>query len=101
MFLLGLGGWFDGQGELTWLRDVTSNTGWVNEEFESGFQRLATTFDLVERAELIQSLDRLAFEEAPWLFLWRQPSLYGASNRLNWQPRRDEYIFLWDASIDQ
>lgn len=101
MFLLGLGGWFDGQGELTWLRDVTSNTGWVNEEFESGFQRLATTFDLVERAELIQTLDRLAFEEAPWLFLWRQPSLYGASNRLNWQPRRDEYIFLWDASIDQ
>lgn len=100
MFLLGLGGWFDGQGELTWLLDQTSNTGWVNEDFVSGFETLATTFDDSERLALIQSLDELAFEQAPWLFLWRQPSLYGVTDSLNWEPRRDEYIFLWDASLE-
>lgn len=100
MFLLGLGGWFDGQGELTWALDATSNTGWVNDEFEAGFERLSATFDLDERAALIQELDALAFEEAPWLFLWRQPSLYGVASELNWEPRRDEYIFLWDASLE-
>jgi peptide/nickel transport system substrate-binding protein len=100
MFLLGLGGWFDGQGELTWLRDTTSNSGWVNEEFEAGFQQLAGTFDLEEREALIHRLDELAFAEVPWLFLWRQPSLYGVASDLNWEPRRDENIFLWDASLD-
>lgn len=100
MFLLGLGGWFDGQGELTWLLDATSNTGWVNEAFEAGFEQLATTFDEDERLALIHELDELAYEQAPWLFLWRQPSLYGVSERLNWEPRRDEYIFLWDATLD-
>jgi peptide/nickel transport system substrate-binding protein len=100
MFLLGLGGWFDGQGELTWLRDTTSNSGWVNEEFEAGFQQLAGTFDLTEREALIHRLDELAFAEAPWLFLWRQPSLYGVASDLNWEPRRDENIFLWDATLD-
>lgn len=100
MFLLGLGGWFDGQGELTWLRDATSNTGWINEEFEEGFERLSATFDSDERSELIHDLDELAFNEAPWLFLWRQPSLYGVADELNWEPRRDEYIFLWDASVE-
>lgn len=100
MFLLGLGGWFDGQGELTWLLDATSNTGWVNEEFVAGFDRLATTFDLTERESLIHELDELAYTEAPWLFLWRQPSIYGVASDLNWEPRRDEYIFLWDASLD-
>lgn len=100
MFLLGLGGWFDGQGELTWALDVTSNTGWSNEQFEQGFEKLSTTFDDGERLALIHELDQLAFAEAPWLFLWRQPSLYGVSKKLNWEPRRDEYIFLWDATLE-
>lgn len=100
MFLVGLGGWFDGQGELTWLLDEVSNTGWVNDQFVAGFQQLSATFDLDERQALIHQLDELAFDQAPWLFLWRQPSLYGVSSDLNWEPRRDEYIFLWDATLE-
>jgi peptide/nickel transport system substrate-binding protein len=99
MFLLGLGGWFDGQGELSWLTDEVSRTGWVNDKFMNPFQELAVTFDESRRLELIMEAQAVAAEDVPWLFLWRQPSIYGVNKNLNWEPRRDEYIFLWDASF--
>lgn len=100
MFLLGLGGWFDGQGELSWLTDEVSRTGWVNEKFMTPFQELTVTFDQERRQELIMEAQAVAAEDAPWLYLWRQPSIYGVNKSLNWEPRRDEYIFLWDASFE-
>ena len=99
MFFIGLGGWFDGQGELTWLLPEISVTGWENEEFRQVFNELAKTFDENRRYELILEGQEIAYQDAPWVFLWRQPSIYGVSKRLDWTPRRDEYIFLWDASI--
>ena len=100
MFLLGLGGWFDGQGELSWLTDAVGRTGWVNEKFMAAFEELTVTFDESRRQELIKEAQEVAAEEAPWLFLWRQPSIYGVNKNLKWEPRRDEYIFLWDAVIE-
>ena len=100
MFLLGLGGWFDGQGELSWLTDAVGRTGWVNDKFMAAFEELTVTFDESRRQELIMEAQEVAAEQAPWLFLWRQPSIYGVNKSLNWEPRRDEYIFLWDAGIE-
>ncbi len=44
------------------------------------------------RKKLLRKANRILHDEAPWLFLNRQYSVYGASSRLNWNPRRDERI---------
>jgi len=34
-------------------------------------------------------------EEAPWIFLWKQASVFGVNRRLNWTCFSDYRIYLW------
>lgn len=40
-----------------------------------------------------------AHQEAPWIFLHQQMSVYGKTTRIDWQARPDEAIHLHDASV--
>ena len=54
-----------------------------------------TETDLPEpetREEFLQRANRVAHDEAPWLFLHRQFSVYGKSSDIEWQARVDETI---------
>ena len=42
-------------------------------------------------------MQEIVHEEAPWIFLHIQPDTYGVSERIDWQPRPDEMIHLWDV----
>ena len=44
------------------------------------------------REEYLQVANRFAHDQAPWIFLNRQYSVYGVSNSVEWQARRDERI---------
>ncbi|MFB6177659.1 MAG: ABC transporter substrate-binding protein [Halobaculum sp.] len=44
------------------------------------------------REGYLQRANRLAHDEAPWIFLNRQYSVYGKSSDINWKARRDERI---------
>jgi len=44
------------------------------------------------REEYLRVANRYAHDQAPWVFLNRQYSVYGVSNRVEWQARRDERI---------
>lgn len=40
----------------------------------------------------LQRANRHCHDQAPWVFLHRQYSVYGVSDDINWQPRRDERV---------
>jgi peptide/nickel transport system substrate-binding protein len=42
---------------------------------------------------------KIFYDDPPWLILYMQPDFYGVSNRLNWQPRRDERVVVVDAKL--
>ncbi len=43
---------------------------------------------------------RRIVEAAPWLFLYSQADIYGAASALQgWEPRPDEMIYLYGASL--
>ncbi|MFC7139231.1 ABC transporter substrate-binding protein [Halosimplex aquaticum] len=44
------------------------------------------------REEYLQRANRVLHDEAPWIYLNRQYSVYGKSADVNWQARRDERI---------
>ncbi|MFB6193899.1 MAG: ABC transporter substrate-binding protein [Halobaculum sp.] len=44
------------------------------------------------REGYLQAANKFAHDEAPWIFLNRQFSVYGKSNDINWQARVDERI---------
>jgi peptide/nickel transport system substrate-binding protein len=56
-------------------------TGWVNEEYNSLVEEARTIYDEQKRAELYHKATEILHEDrAGHLFLWWQPSLYGATS---------------------
>ncbi|MFD1514903.1 ABC transporter substrate-binding protein [Halomarina rubra] len=48
------------------------------------------------REEYLQRANLLLHDQAPWIFLNRQYSVYGKSNRIEWEARRDERIDAYE-----
>lgn len=59
------------------------------------FDEMRTTFDVRRQRELVHQISRIFVDEAPWLFLWKQTSLFGINRRLNWSCFSDDRIYLW------
>ncbi|SIS02883.1 ABC transporter substrate-binding protein [Natronorubrum thiooxidans] len=49
-----------------------------------------------ERRQQLEEVNRLAHEKAPFLFLHTQESIYGVREQIEWEPREDESVFIWD-----
>ena len=59
------------------------------------YAEMRAEMDTATRKELIDSLQAMAYEEAPWIFLYKQYDFYGVSDRLQgWEPRADEFVLL-------
>jgi hypothetical protein len=37
----------------------------------------------------------------PWIFLYDQEDLYGLSKRIQWQPRADEFVWIYDVKVQK
>jgi peptide/nickel transport system substrate-binding protein len=77
-----------------------SPTGWQDPLFEERLQLAIRTFDPQARAKSLDELQALAYGEAPWIWLWRQHRFYGVSQRLDWTPRRDGLVYLYEPRPD-
>lgn len=52
--------------------------------------------DPAEREQALMDINAMAREKAPWVFLHLQESIYGVNPALDWEPRRDESVYVWD-----
>lgn len=58
-----------------------------------------TTIDRGERLAAYLSAAVIIQDEAPMIFLYKQKDAYGVSDRLVWEPRADEFIYLYGATL--
>ncbi|NLW16308.1 MAG: ABC transporter substrate-binding protein [Firmicutes bacterium] len=56
-----------------------------------------TNMDPQQREQQYHQALVMIHEDIPWLLLHQQKDLYGVSKRVNWSPRSDEAIILYDA----
>ena len=61
--------------------------------------RAATIMEPKARAAAYAELQKLIRDEAPWVFLWQQHDLYGVASHIEWTPRADEKLWMYDAKI--
>ena len=99
--LYALGGFFNGVGELRWINPGFHRSPrdgeirWQAKEFVDKYAQMRAETDFGKRKALTDELQKMAFDEAAWVFLYRQYDLYGISNRLaNWEPWPNEVINL-------
>ncbi len=77
----------------------SNRVGFDHPRFEELYAELSQEFDPERQRELLWELEDIAFEEAPFIFIWFQVDIYAASDRLDWQPRADERIRMTEASL--
>lgn len=97
LFLLGLNSRGDGLEDVKNLSSAFAfnPTGWQNESFEGALRQAANTFNENARARLLNEAQSIAYDEAPWIWLWRQYEFYGVRDDLTWKPRPDGLIYLY------
>ena len=55
--------------------------------------------DPVKRDKLLHQLGRIVKEDSPWVPLWNLADIYGAASNIEWKPRSDERIRVWEMKI--
>jgi len=73
-------------------------TSYKNDEFDSLIEQAQSESDTEQRREYLEQANAHANEQAPWIFLNRQYSVYGVSQRISWRARRDERIDAYAMS---
>jgi peptide/nickel transport system substrate-binding protein len=101
LFLLGTGGatWsalYD-MADLSTPSAGTNYANWEDPEFYAGWDELNRRRPEAEQRATIDRMLQIFYERGPWLLLYFQPDFYGVSQRIDWQARRDEHIYITDA----
>ena len=56
-----------------------------------------TLLDREKRAQVYQEVDRILYNEAPWLYLYVVPEVFGVANNVDYQGRRDGFLNMYYA----
>ncbi len=101
LFFLGWGPALHGQGTIQplFLADQTYSSYGNNKVIDDKIARVVTVMDPRARAAGYAELQKLVHDEAPWVFLWQQHDLYGVANTVEWTPRADEKVWMYDAKV--
>lgn len=81
---------------------VTGTTGfswYSNPKVDQSVAAAASTVDPGQHARPLQQAQVDLKNEPAFIYLFVYKDLYGVSKRLNWQPRTDEEIYLYEASV--
>ncbi|ABD57051.1 ABC transporter substrate-binding protein [Jannaschia sp. CCS1] len=89
--------------DMTDLAAVDSGTNYTHWDDPRWFDRwsdIAAAETEEETREIVDEMLQVFYDDGPWLHLYFQPDFYGVSNRVNWTPRPDEKVYLWDATLN-
>jgi len=69
-----------------------------NETVDQYMEDAANEADPAAREQILQEANAFLHDLAPWVFMHQQFSVYGVSDRVEWEPRADEMIDPYRAS---
>jgi peptide/nickel transport system substrate-binding protein len=70
-----------------------------NETVDNFKEEAGNAADPDERIAILQEANAFLHDHAPWVFMHQQFSVYGVSDRIEWEPRNDEAIDPYTASL--
>jgi len=74
-------------------------SGYCDDKYDGLVDRAKYDPDPKSRAVALGQAQDIAWHDAFWMFLWRDPIFIGLSNRLVYQPRPDDYVEIYLAKL--
>ncbi len=101
MFFLGWGPALDAQGtiEQLFMGKQTYSSYGGNQPIDDRIAQAVTIVEPKKRLEAWAELQRMVHAEAPWVFLWQQHDIYGVASWIEWSPRADEKVWMFEAKV--
>lgn len=78
----------------------TNYTHWDDPRWFDRWSDIAAATSEEETREIVNEMLQVFYDDGPWLHLYFQPDFYGVSNRVDWSPRPDEKVYLFDATLN-
>jgi len=72
------------------------NRTFDDEELSNAILESQQIEDPDDRTQKLQEVNQLAHEKCPFVFLHTQESLYGVNDDIQWDPREDEVVYVWE-----
>jgi peptide/nickel transport system substrate-binding protein len=72
-----------------------------NENVDQLLEKGRATMDREERAKVYNKLDCLLYQDAPWIYLYVIPEVYGVVNSVEYEGLRDGYLIMNTAKPKQ
>ncbi|MEM9248084.1 MAG: ABC transporter substrate-binding protein [Pseudomonadota bacterium] len=88
--------------DMTDLSKVDAGTNYTHWDDPRWFDRWTDIADAQSDEEVRKIVDEMLqvfYDDGPWLHLYFQPDFYGVSNRVDWSPRPDEKVYLFEAGL--
>jgi peptide/nickel transport system substrate-binding protein len=84
------------QGDLLLVqKDSGSNRmSWVDDKFEQMFKAFNQEFDQTKWTTMCNEIQAYVAEQAPVIWMFTEPTFYGVSKRVTYQPRPDGRVYL-------
>ena len=77
----------------------TNYTHWDDPRWFDRWADIAAATSAEETRTIVDEMLQVFYDDGPWLHLYFQPDFYGVSNRVDWQPRPDEKVYLFNAGL--
>lgn len=76
------------------LHSASRDYYYKNAGLDAMLDRGRRTLDRAARAQVYQQVDRMLYEDAPWGFLYVIPEVFGVSSKVDYQGRRDGFLYM-------
>ena len=73
--------------------------GYKDAKLDSIIEEAAVTLDEKKRNQLYSEAQKILMDDCPDLYCYALEDVYGISDRIEWTPRTDEYLFQKDIAI--
>jgi peptide/nickel transport system substrate-binding protein len=74
-------------------------SGYCDDKYDGLVEAAKYDLDPKERAVALSKAQDIVWNDAFWMFLWRDPIFIGLSNRLVYEPRADDYVEIYLAKL--
>jgi peptide/nickel transport system substrate-binding protein len=72
-------------------------SGYCDPKFDDLVHRASTEYDEAKRKALTDAAQKIVWNDAYWIFLWRAAVYAGLSDRIDYQLRPDDYLEIYLA----
>jgi len=72
-----------------------------SDQLDAMIAKQKATLDVGKREMMFKEIQAFIHEDVPWIFLYDQEDLYGLTKRIQWQPRPDEFVWIYDVKVKE